>query len=531
MMLSRVPLAYIKSAGQSSYSQFSHDKDESMAPLSLHAKELEYSFHTDLEYSPFWSCTFKWPITLSRLVIYNRDNPQFYERIGELRVILTDQAGHSRVVFCQKSPVFTGRRGNNPLNVDIDSVMCIGIKIETNNNVPIPLHLQEIKIFRHSPITYLESLQYAPSRLYTCSLNESGFGDKLLDLATGSYILESLGFRFAGLDSSSLNKACRITNNDHSAIDIYKQLGLYDLAADREYTTTPYILKLGNQINQPGLDGIIEHVKRDLSENLSSNTYSSIQLSVPPMLCNRLLLQDRRRSFGSSLHSEAIETVKRSINTSLNEGCSNSLNIVIHLRLGDVANLQVEKDKWMIPFESAWVKSLKFLTGNQRKLHERYDRIPLISSILANISGFSTRSKMSVTLVSDGTVGTRNFIANKLRPLEGVSSTDVLDKAIAYIDSIDERLQQMSRHVDHTFIGESSDMFIQVVRSVLNADVIISSNGHYCYQLSLISSKSPFMAMAYMPRTHRDPSKHTLYWSGNDKYDIEYVTTAIELMA
>jgi hypothetical protein len=37
--------------------------------------------------------------------------------------------------------------------------------------------------------------------------------------------------------------------------------------------------------------------------------------------------------------------------------------------------------------------------------------------------------------------------------------------------------------------------------------------------------------MAYMPRTHREPAKHTLYWSGNDKYDVDYIANAIEAMA
>jgi hypothetical protein len=89
----------------------------------------------------------------------------------------------------------------------------------------------------------------------------------------------------------------------------------------------------------------------------------------------------------------------------------------------------------------------------------------------------------------------------------------------------------MSKLADHSIIGESNENFSQVVREIVNADAIISTNGHYCYQLSLLSAKSPFIAMAYMPRTHREPAKHTLYWSGNDKYDVDYIANAIEAMA
>jgi hypothetical protein len=501
-----------------------------MIPLSRNAKHLEYSFHTGLEISPYWSCTFKWPITLSQLIIYNRDNPRFFNRINELSIVVQKPDGTSQVVFSQIKPSFTGRTGNSPLVVEIGNLYSTGFRIQAGNHTPIPLHLQEIKIFRNSPAICFKSLKLVPTRLYTCSLNESGFGDKLLDLSTGSHILESLGFRFAGLDSRSLTKACRITNHTHSAIDIYKELGLFELSSAQDHIRNPYVLKLSNQVNELAFDEVVKYVADDLSERASSLSYSSIQLSVSPMLCNRLLSQYRRKSFTSGLNSEAIDAVKRAVNTRLHSGFAESLNIVVHLRLGDVANLEVDENKWMIPFECAWAKSLEFLTNNQRKSNERYDRIPLFSKILTNLAASPNRSKMAITLVSDGTEGTHSFVNENLRQLDSSSSADILDKALLYIQSIDKSLEDMRKLADQAFVGESSEKFFQVVKAILNADVIISTNGHYCYQLSLLSAKSPFMAMAYMARTHRDPAKHTLYWSGNDKYDVGYIVDAIEAM-
>lgn len=531
MTLSRVPLAYIKSASQSSYSHYSHDKDESIIPLSRDAKNREYSFHTDLEISPSWSCTFKWPITLSKLIIYNRDNPHFLHRINELSVLVQKPDGSSQLVFSQRNPTFTGRNGNNPLVIEIGNLYSTGFILQASNTTPIPLHLQQIKIFRHSPIIYFSALRQVPTKVYTCSLNQSGFGDKLLDLSTGSHILESLGYRFAGLDSSSLNRPCRLTNNSHSAIDIYKQLGLFDLASADAHVKNPYVLTLNKQVNELAFADVVQYVADDLAENASQLSYSSVQLSVSPMLCNRLLSQHRYKSFASSLNSEAIEMLKRIVNTRLRTGYSGTLNIVIHLRLGDVANLRVEENKWMIPFECAWNQNFKFLTDNQIRTHERYDRIPLISKILTNLSALPSRSKISVTLVSDGIVGTQTFINEKLSILDSSSRTNILEKALLYTQSINDKLEDMCKLTDRAIIGESSENFYQVVREIVNADAIISTNGHYCYQLSLLSAKSPFIAMAYMPRTHRDPAKHTLYWSGNDKYDVDYIANAIEAMA
>jgi hypothetical protein len=531
MKLSRVPLAYIRSAWQSSYSQFSRDKDESMTPLSRNAKNLEYSFHTDLETAPYWACTFQWPIVISRLIIYNRDNPRFFNRINKILIIAEEPNGQFRVIFTRKKPCFTGRSLNRPLRVEVGNIFCKGITVKVVNRVPAPLHLQEIRIFRLLPVIKPKSLRCLSTRSYTCSLNQSGFGDKLLDLATGSNILEALGFRFAGLDPRSLHKACRVTNKSYSAIDIYRKLGLTDLAAKDHHVKNPYVLKLGNEINELTFDKVIQYVADDLSKNACSHDYSSIQLSLSPNICSRLLSQDSSKPFSLCPQSGAIDAVKCAVNTRLHEGFSTALNIVVHLRLGDVANLQIDEDKWLIPFECAWAKKLKYLTAKQRQSHERFDRISAIAKILNNLSVSPKRSNINITLVSDGTHGTQKFVIEHLRPLDGSPMANILDKALLSIQSIDEKVEDICRLVDHSFIGESDGMFFQVVRAILNADVIISSNGHYCYQLSLLSVKNPFMVMAYMDRTQRDPAKHTLYWSRSDQYDVGYIVKAIEDIA
>lgn len=502
-----------------------------MNPLSRNAKKLEYAFHTDPEIAPYWSCAFKWPIIISRLKIYNRDNPLFINHIHEIIILVKELNGRSQVVFSQKNPSFSGRSANRPLHVKVDNVYCIGITIKVINRIAAPLHLQEIKIFRKLPTINLKSLGRVSTRSYTCSLSRSGFGDKLLDLATGSYVLEALGFRFAGLDPRSLQKACRITTSSDSPIDIYRRLGFLELAAEDKYIENPYVIKLGDQVNELTFDALIQYVANDVSEHACSYNYTSIQLSVSPLLCERLLRQDSSKPFASCLHSEAMDAVKRTINTRLHETYSGTLNIVIHLRLGDVANLQIDDDTWMIPFECAWARKLKFLTDRQRKEHERYDRLPIVAEILNILSASSKRSSMTITLVSDGTLGTQNFVINTLRPLVDSPTQNVLDKALLSIRSIDEELNNMRQFADQSLVGESSEMFCQAARAILNADVIISTNGHYCYQLSLLSAKSPLMAMAYMARTQRDPVKHTLYWSRNDKYDVGYIVNAIESIA
>lgn len=529
MSVSKVSLEHIDNASQSSYSRFSFSKDESMLALHDTHKNHEYSFHTDPEMRPHWSCQFKRSITLSKLVIYNRDNESFFTRISELQVLAKQRNGSSHVIFHQVNPLFTGKRLNRPLVIEFDGLECLGLTIQAVNYFPMPLHLQHIEIYHKESSSLLEPIKITGTRAYSCKLNRSGFVDKLLDLAASSHILESLGFRFAGIDPKSFGQTCRITNNEGNAGAIYESLGLTDLTARHEEISNPCVIELGHDIHCKSFSEIRDYLVNILLRNASDIPYTSIQLSMSPILCSRLLSQDTTKQFASSLDSGAIDAIKRKLNDRMRKQWCDRINIVIHIRLGDVTNLSVDKDRWIIPFDCIWNKTLKILSDAERKSHERYDRLPLIERILNALHVSPARSRINLTIVSDEVISPSTYLYDQLRTLFSFGDTGpILNNAFSHIPVANKVLKQICDLADNSLIGESGEMFVQVVQEVLNADVIISTNGHYCYQLASLSEKNPFMAMAYMDRTRRDPGKKTYYWTSDDENDARNIINAIE---
>lgn len=529
--LQKVPFSHIKAASQSSYSEFSKSQKESIQALTTTASKNEFSFHTKSEISPSWACKFKWPIQISRITIYNRDNTLFHSRIQEIVVSVHDEYGRTRTIFSQIKPNFTGKSGGKPLQVDIEGVICCGIIIKAINEVAAPLHLQEINIFR-SPLYLLQDkVSKLQLKHYTCALNNSGFGDKLLELALSSHILETVGLRFCGLEEKSLENSCRLTDYTKSSLEIYQQLGFCSLIAPDEFLAKPFRINLDNQYDGFSFTQIINIVSDILAGIPKQENYSCVQLCMDPMLCSNLIMQNPNKYNTSYLSVAPIEAAKRSVNSLLHSGFTNKLNVIIHVRLGDVANLKIDDDKWIIPFECAWDSQLKYHTDDEIKNSDRYDRIDIIIQLVEALSKSPKRNKMRITLVSDGAQSAHEYVSKRLSLIEHSDSQSIVAKAISYIPLLSAKLNRLSELTDESIIGESSDMFVNVVKKIVNSDAIISTNGHYCYQLSSLSEKSPFIAMAYMARTHRSHNLHTLYWSSDQDHDVNYIHKAIEAMA
>ena len=139
---------------------------------------------------------------------------------------------------------------------------------------------------------------------------------------------------------------------------------------------------------------------------------------MDPMLCSSLIMQNPNKYNTSYFSVAPIEAAKRSVNSLLHSGFSNELNVIIHVRLGDVANLKIDDDKWIIPFECAWDNQLKYHTDDDIKNNDRYDRIDIIIQLVEALSKSPKRNKMRITLVSDGAQSAREYVSKRLPLIE-----------------------------------------------------------------------------------------------------------------
>ena len=503
-----------------------------MAPLMEDSATREFSFHTKSEFNPSWSCHFKWPIKIDNIVLFNRNNSAFYSRIGCLRITVLSIDGSLKTIFQQSNPVFTGRSENSPLRIDFGGITCHGFTIQALNKIKNPLHLQSIEIFQQSQSRNNKAFDCkVGTKYYTCSFAQTGFGDKLLSLAISSTILECLGFRFSGIDPACLDVKSRLSNHLESDLEIYQRLGVDKLIAPNEFMGNVLRIKLDDSIREQSFEQFLRTATHSIRVAAQGRHYSSIQLYVAPGQANQYLITHGHNH--DFFKSEPVTALKRVVNMQHKTEEKGKLNIVIHARLGDVANLEIGNDKWLIPWVCFSKKEIVTFTQKEIQAHERFDRLALICQLANRIDQSKKRSKIHLTILSDGIERTSSFMERELSSI--ISSLDtcseVLKASKASIEGINFVLSGIASICDAALVGESSDLFISATKALINADFVISTNGHYCFGMSQLSEKNQVMAMAYMDRTKRNPADTTIYWSGDHEADIAQIMDIIETIA
>ena len=294
----------------------------------------------------------------------------------------------------------------------------------------------------------------------------SGLGDKLLDFLFSSHILESLGYRFAGFDPRGLNATTRISGYRGSDADFFQRVGLDAQACDADALRNVLHLDYRGTVD---LDpsSLVSQVERRIGALAMGGDHSSVQLTIGALTCNGLI--ESGFPF-QNLNPRAFQQLGQCLRSKVpvDDG---RVQVVLHLRMGDVANLRLADSEWVVPFESwAQRRLLRHGTGALRQ-HERSDRLDEVEAILRGLAASPLRSRLHITLISDGFEYCREFLRQHLDVL---LSPDGLRTAYGtspqFADAIDERearARSLLPLCDRVIWGESAEHLAECVFALL----------------------------------------------------------------
>ncbi len=306
---------------------------------------------------------------------------------------------------------------------------------------------------------------------YAIKLRNSGLGDQFLCGNASAKISEILGLQFIGIDSSSIHdeKAHR-----QCYLEAYGFLAIYDLPL----LDSQEILILNN-------DNIVKNfseVTRNISTSISKlkEPLNTLYIDMNTGTANRSLkfLNNKKGNYLVNQFSSCIKSNFQSLDLYRQE----KIKVLFHLRLGDVANLEIVKGKVFVPRYHIINDYSKFLIDTKEIINDsRYDRreeFEFLSKHLYSI--FDQEIKM--VMITDG----YDF------PLEYLSEQpDLIElfktHGFNYDNNQSEQLKQQFKtkffkqfdFFEDIIYGEGAGKLENSMESLLSSDMIISSNGHF----------------------------------------------------
>lgn len=318
---------------------------------------------------------------------------------------------------------------------------------------------------------------------YTIIKNKSGLGDQLLSIKMAGLIGEKLNLEFAGIEN--LFQTNRSTTNT----EIYQDLGLSELAYKGELKKThkfiDFIFKLDffSDRNQPiTLNYILDYIEQEVIKTKVTDFYC-LRLQLGVVICNQLIAHDssiniNETKFNKRLRIEFYSNnrIKENISSLSLTAKKSSMKILFHIRLGDTAIFKLGDSKYVMPFGCKIKESKDEFSG-------RLDRLEDIQYLFNHLVKYfqALGSNSSYNLITDGYQKGVDIIRSKAKDIN--FSSDEIENIEIDATNLKKELYTQFQHCDNIIYGESYDSLLKSIYMIFNSDIIISTSGHFVYQI------------------------------------------------
>lgn len=305
---------------------------------------------------------------------------------------------------------------------------------------------------------------------YSISLRDSGLGDQLLNANFAAKTCERLGLKFSGIREASL-----IDEKSHREgyLKIYQYLGITDIARiqDKDLLVIP-------PSKTKSILSFLAHIKRGINKP-SNSTKKSLCIEPPMPVCYRSIkyLKD---SNGNYLSNQFSAQLKNACKIPIRPSGEEKKKILFHIRLGDVANLELLPGKIFIPWCYA-VDHEGFMSLSEQSAHYRNDHL-LDFALLSQNLRQQLKKTIEIVVVTDGYGSSFDYILERREIVEYLKQFNVNCNEPAIRDLKSKHKKYFHRkfiEANHIIYGENVESSIKAIEQIINADVVVSSSGHF----------------------------------------------------
>ncbi len=219
----------------------------------------------------------------------------------------------------------------------------------------------------------------------------------------------------------------------------------------------------------------IEEILKDLAPGKGQ----AIGFQTPVPICHRSLRYLKNRN-GTYLENQFSFQLKRYFSPSLLESERTVKRLLFHVRLGDVANLELLPGKILIPWCFAH-EDEGFIEIAHQLSHYRNDHLLDFSALVKSL-----RSKLGhqieINVISDGFDTSFEYILDRQKILDYIASYGLRfdeSKVKALKTRYRDDFHKSFEKADTITYGEGANAVMRAIDLIINSDVIVSSSGHF----------------------------------------------------
>ncbi|MGU3341862.1 hypothetical protein ACLBXJ_28115 [Methylobacterium mesophilicum] len=355
---------------------------------------------------------------------------------------------------------------------------------------------------------------YASNDFYV-SLNNSGIGDQIMAARVACWLGEACNLKFKGLVSGANKDFANRSSHSANATgtEILCAMGLEKLLVDQprniRLVRIPYSETIGEmqQIVAEQAKAVTENETLALHADGAEAEYFYNRFAIPDSI------NIFETAFDKAWTNSQNETELRYDSCDVQEG---GRFIVIHLRLGDTANLCIPDGKVIIPNHVIHLNDELGVREVGRTDFDRYDKTREIYDLIRKLRS----AKQNFCVHSDGFDFTKKLFSDYKSVFERYATAQHFEREIY------SRQQELLDHLSgvSSCVGESAASLAQFIADIRKSTHIISTTGHFAYNVAssfIKQRKISILTEKYSRTSVQHPSLSTKYWSGNFKEDIE----------
>ncbi|NEQ99586.1 MAG: discoidin domain-containing protein, partial [Cyanothece sp. SIO2G6] len=462
------------------------------------------SFHTSFEDYPWWIVDLEVSVRVNTILVFNRKN--FEARNKNLAELVSKDQKQWESVY-KDTQKFGGVYDNSPLIIKCGDVLVRYIKIlivQENSS----LALDEVEVLTRFPTDtaselYPNLFSDFHGVFYTSVLNNSGLGDQLLCLRVASIIAESMGMTFKGILPAYFDKIGERNGADNS---MYDDIGLSALKiSDIDHLKIIDVKmkpqKRGDILAQKSFYELLlifeKKIKDAVSlqdQRLRGKENILIRFDVNPLFCDAFVKIfnhdfETRTSIRDFLRKNflkrAYETYKNRVGSSISSSLNSKIKVLLHCRLGDVANIPVdhEGENWIIiPYIGAFRASELNQSNSSHAafVDKNQDSLKYLQGISASLKD-KLGELGEIYFITDGYDYSFDFLISKRPDL--LRDFNLSEQKLLHIkDCLESDFKK--RFFDLNIVyGESHDNLLASLILTVDADVVVSTNGHFLHNI------------------------------------------------
>lgn len=338
---------------------------------------------------------------------------------------------------------------------------------------------------------------------FLVSLNDSGIGDQIMSARVAAWIGEAAGLQFNGITSIEFDFESRSSiSGKASGTEILKAIFLDKMVASRDETPVifiiPYVTSIESILHEVGLRAKATPAGSVLALHVDGAEADYFYKNfVEP---NALPILDT--SFDCTW--KRILTSIPSLSESNDQ--RRDKNILIHLRLGDIANLRIPGNQVVIPNHYIHCGPASGLHQATNKTFDRYDKSAEIFAFLRILK----RKNYTISFHSDGFDYTRKFIQTHSKRFEELSSITHFER------QIDEREEELLGHLNglDCTIGETVNEVKKFAKDLRRSAFVISTSGHFAFNLTTGMARDNTLVLTekFSRTSIKHPKIETRFW-------------------